>query len=106
MSDYQKEVTRRQKEENGRKSPVDDEGHTPEHDARLESNGKKARLGKVDYNALDYEDNENQSDEEETSKKKVPSLVQYPFPDNSQSKRDSQDDAMQGDNKQVGLVEK
>lgn len=34
--------------------------------------------GKVDYNALDYED---QSDEEnDTSRKQVPSLVQYPLP--------------------------
>lgn len=34
--------------------------------------------GKLDYNALDYED---QSDEEnDVSKKQVPSLVQYPLP--------------------------
>lgn len=35
----------------------------------------------VDYNALDYEDNENQSDyEQEITHKKVSSLVQYPLP--------------------------
>ena len=60
------------------------------------------RPSKVDYNALDYEDNENQSDEEETTRKKVPSLVQYLFPDSSQSKKESQDD-VQGDNKQVKI---
>lgn len=54
---------------------------TSENEAPAQGDKERKRNEEIDYNALDYEENENPSDEETyASNKKVPSLVQYPLP--------------------------
>lgn len=78
LSDYEKnEAKRKLKEENKQREFTQEEGiqDSQEEIKKLDNRNE------IDYNALDYEDNEDhQSDDENISKKQVPSLVQYPLP--------------------------
>ncbi|XP_022919295.2 peptidyl-prolyl cis-trans isomerase G [Onthophagus taurus] len=76
LSDYKKIEATRHQERNSKSPSFDKGGHTPENNRK---DDRKENEKNIDYNALDYE--ENQTDEEnEIPKKKVPSLVQYPLP--------------------------
>ncbi|KAK9693124.1 Cyclophilin type peptidyl-prolyl cis-trans isomerase/CLD, partial [Popillia japonica] len=79
LADYQKiEANRKQREEIRSKSETRDKSYSPMNDPEKQ-NRTPSKKQKIDYNALDYE--ENQSDEEnEVPRKQVPSLVQYPLP--------------------------
>lgn len=67
MAEYEAEVRQRGK------------GDNETREDKSEERGKEnVEIKEVDYNALDYEQ-DNQSDED-LSKKQVPSLVQYPLP--------------------------
>lgn len=81
MSDYEKnEAKRKIKEENKQRDLLlRDESRDKPQDETAKKNDN--HNNEVDYNALDYEDNEDhQSDDENVNKKQVPSLVQYPLP--------------------------
>lgn len=80
LSEYEKnEAKRKIKEETKQKELIQDEASFKK--AETEDAKKPDNRNEVDYNALDYEDNEeHQSDDENVSRKQVPSLVQYPLP--------------------------
>lgn len=67
MAEYEAEVRQRGKGDNELRE-----------DKSVERGKENVETKKIDYNALDYEQ-ENQSDED-VPKKQVPSLVQYPLP--------------------------
>ncbi|EFA11754.2 peptidyl-prolyl cis-trans isomerase G isoform X2 [Tribolium castaneum] len=73
LSEFEKlEQERRKREERRKIEETQPDDNEPDPTTNDDKNKE------VDYNALDYEDN--QSEEEETVKKQVPSLVQYPLP--------------------------
>lgn len=80
MSDYEKnEADRKQKEERKKRDEFSVKERLSEISRKGETDDANNRNKEVDYNALDYEENENQTDDEhEVPQRKVSSLVQYP----------------------------
>ncbi|XP_044261904.1 peptidyl-prolyl cis-trans isomerase G isoform X1 [Tribolium madens] len=77
LSEFEKlEQERRKREERRKMEKAAKEESQPENETDVTNDDKNNK--EVDYNALDYEDN--QSEEEEAVRKQVPSLVQYPLP--------------------------
>jgi peptidyl-prolyl isomerase G (cyclophilin G) len=77
LSEFEKlEAERKKREERRKLEKASKEENRQENE--VTDNAPEKQDKEVDYNALDYE--ENQSEEDEAVKKQVPSLVQYPLP--------------------------
>lgn len=79
LSEYEKLEAKRKKSDGKRTANGGQRNSSSDRNKfRSDTPPLKDFKGRIDYNALDYED---QSDEENTeSRKQVPSLVQYPLP--------------------------
>lgn len=79
LSEFEKLEAKRRKSEN-KKNGNEREIYSSSDRNKFRSNTPPLKdfKGKLDYNALDYEDQSD--DENDVSKKQVPSLVQYPLP--------------------------
>lgn len=83
MSEYEKhEADRKHREEKNkeRKHSNTDDAGSDKDDGGSSQHDERGGRREVDYNALDYEDaNQSEEEQETTTAKKVPSLVQYPI---------------------------
>lgn len=93
MSDYEKiEADRKQKEQKKKRVEVSTREKYPTEISNKRETEEINSRKEVDYNALDYEENENQSeDEHEVPQKQVSSLVQYPIPGSFQANQQIRD---------------
>lgn len=96
LSDYEKiEADRKHREERKKREETSMKeklaSETPTKDRTNHASDETNK--EVDYNALDYEENDNQTDDEhEVPHKQVSSLVQYPLPGSFQPNQDKTND--------------
>ncbi|RZC33671.1 peptidyl-prolyl cis-trans isomerase G, partial [Asbolus verrucosus] len=87
LSEFEKLEQERKKREERRKAEKASKEETKvESDEGNKANEKPSK--EVDYNALDYEENQSEEDTE-TVRKQVPSLVQYPLPGSFKPNKES-----------------
>lgn len=95
LSDYEKIEAERKEKQEKKKADMHSKEKLTESTNDDNINDTNEQNKEVDYNALDYEDNENQSDyEQEIAHKQVSSLVQYPLPGSYQPVESKQNEAL------------